>query len=98
MNRAKREVQQMPPEDRPLVSAIERSRPAALERLSERRAYKLPDPAPQVASDARRIAYSISADTFARASAALQTDRPSEIGQRTFGYWMRREVDPDFDD
>ena len=98
MNRAKREVQQMPPQDRPLVSAIERSRPAALDRLTERRAYKLPDPPPQVASDARRIAYSISADTFARASAALETDRPSEVGQRTFGYWMRREVDPDFDD
>jgi hypothetical protein len=98
MNRAKREVQQRPPEDRPLMNAMARSRPAALEHLSERRAYKLPDPAPRVASDARRIAYSISSDAFERASAALETDRPSEIGQRTFRYWMRREVDPEFDD
>lgn len=98
MNRVKREVQQLPPEDRPLVSAIARSRPAGLEGLPERRVYKLPDPTPREASDSRRIAYSVSADTFAKASAALQTDRPSEIGQRTFRYWMRREVDPEFDD
>lgn len=98
MNRVKREVQQLPPEDRPLVSAIARSRPAGLEDLPERRAYRLPEPAPRVVSDARKIAYSVSADTFAKASAALLTDRPSEIGQRTFRYWMRREVDPEFDD
>jgi hypothetical protein len=97
MNRVKREVQQLPPEDRPLVGAIARSRPAALEQLLERRAYKVPDPAPRAVSDARRIAYSVSADAFAKASDALETDRPSEIGQRTFRYWMRREVDPNFD-
>jgi len=98
MNRVKREVQQLPPDNRPLVSAIARSRPSGLEYLSERRAYKLPDPAQRITSDARRIAYSVSADAFARATAALQTERPSEIGQRTFRYWMRREVDPKFED
>jgi Histidine kinase-, DNA gyrase B-, and HSP90-like ATPase len=98
MNRVKREVQQLPPDDRPLVGAIARSRPAALEQLPERRAYTLPDPAPRVASDVRRIAYSVAAEVFEKASAALETDRPSEVGQRTFRYWMRREVDPNFDD
>ena len=98
MNRVKREVQQLPPANRPLVSAIAQSQPAELENLSERRSYRLPAPAPQVASDARRIAYSVSEDAFTKASASLQTDRPSEIGQRTFRYWMRREVDPEFAD
>jgi hypothetical protein len=98
MNRVKREVQQRPPDDRPLVAAIARSRPASLEQLTERRAYKLPEQGPRVTSDARRIAYSVAADVFEKASAALETDRPSEIGQRTFRYWMRREVDAGFDD
>jgi hypothetical protein len=98
MNRVKREVQQLPPENRPLVSAITSSRSVGLEHLKERRRFKLPDPAPRVSSDVRRIAYSISADAFLKASAALETDRPSEVGQRTFRYWMRREVDPKFDE
>ena len=98
MNRIKREVQQLPPEDRPLVRAITRSHPAALEQLGERRTYTLPEPAPRVASDTRRIAYAVTADAFDTASSALGTDRPSEIGQRTFRYWMRREVDAHFDD
>lgn len=97
MNRIKREVQQRPPDDRPLVSAVKSSRPAALEALPERRSFKLPDPPPKIVADSKKISYSISSETFARASAALGTDRASEIGQRTFAYWMRREVDRDFD-
>lgn len=98
MNRIKREVQQRPPDDRPLVHALEGSRPAGLDDLQERRAYKVPDPPARIASDARKIAYSVSAETFERASSALDTDRASDIGQRTFRYWMRREVDADYDD
>jgi hypothetical protein len=98
MNRIKREVEQRPPDDRPLVHAIKRSRPVGLEQLEERRVYEVPERPPRVATSGRRIAYSVSADAFGRASAAMETDRPSEIGQRTFRYWMRREVDPDFDD
>lgn len=97
MNRIKREVEQRPPEDRPLVRALETSRPAGLEDLPERRVYKIPDPPARIVSNARKIAYSVSADAFERASAALETDRASEIGQRTFRYWMRREVDADYD-
>jgi hypothetical protein len=98
MNRIKREVQQRPPDDRPLVRALESSRPAGLDDLRERRAYKVPDPPARIVSDVRKIAYSVSADAFERASTALDTDRASEIGQRTFRYWMRREVDADYDD
>jgi hypothetical protein len=98
MNRIKREVQQRPPDDRPLVHALRGSRPAVLEALPERRTFKLPDPPPRVSSDARKIAYTVSAEAFNRASAALDTDRASEIGQRTFTYWMRREVDADYGD
>ncbi len=98
MNRIKREVQQRPPDDRPLVRALKGSRLAGLEDLRERRAYKVPDPSVRIASDGRKIAYSVSADAFERASAALGTDRASEIGQRTFRYWMRREVDAEYDD
>ena len=97
MNRIKREVQQRPPDDRPLVRALERSRPAGLQQLPERRDYKVPAASARIASDARRIAYSISADAFERASAALSTERASEVGQRTFTYWMRREGDADYD-
>jgi hypothetical protein len=97
MNRIKREVQQRPPDDRPLVQALKSSRPATLETLPERRAFTVPDPPPRIASDARRIAYTVSADAYVRASETLGTGRASEIGQRTFAYWMRREVDPDYD-
>lgn len=97
MNRVKREVQQRPPDDRPLVSAVKSAKPSVLESLSERRAFKLPDPPPTIVSDAKRISYSVTSEAFARASEALETDRPSEIGQRTFAYWMRREIDKDFD-
>jgi hypothetical protein len=97
MNRIKNEVQQRPPDDRPLVSAVKASRPAVLERLPERRDFKLPDPPPKIVADSKKISYSISSEAFERASAALQTQRSSEIGQRTFAYWMRREVDSDFD-
>lgn len=97
MNRVKREVQQRPPEDRPLVSAVKTARPSTLESLAERRSFETPAAPPKITSDAKRIAYSITSDAFARASAELGTDRPSEIGQRTFAYWMRREVDEDFD-
>ena len=97
MNRFKREVQQRPPEDRPLVSAVKGARPAALEVLSERRSFGMPDPPPRITASAKRISYSITNESFQRASEALDTNRPSEIGQLTFAYWMRREVDPDFD-
>lgn len=97
MNRIKREVEQRPPEDRPIVQALERSRPAGLEDLQERRTYLTPAPPARISSDARKISYSLSADTFEKAAAALRTDRASEIGQRTFKYWMRREVDPEYD-
>ncbi|MEJ7656132.1 MAG: ATP-binding protein [Thermoleophilaceae bacterium] len=98
LNRVKREVQQLPPEQRPLVSAIERSQPAALDVLTARRSFELPNPAPRVRSDAKKISYSVSGGAFARAVAALETERPAEIGQRTFRYYMRREVDRDFDE
>lgn len=97
MNRFKREVQQRPPDDRPLVSAVKGARPAALEDLPERRSLGVPDPPPKITASAKRISYSITNESFQRASEELQTDRPSEIGQLTFAYWMRREVDPDFD-
>lgn len=98
MNRFKREVQQRPPNDRPLVQALKAAKASDLDHLVERRAFRLPEPPARIVSDARRIAYSISSDTYERASAELGTDRASEIGQRTFRYWMRREVDADFDD
>jgi len=98
MNRVKREVQQRPPEDRPLVAAVKNSRPAALERLDERRTFELPPPPPKIVADAKRISYSVSSDAFEKASEAMETDRPSEIGQRSFAYWMRREVDSSYGD
>ncbi len=97
MNRIKREVQQRPPEDRPLVAAINAAKPASLENLAPRRTFVVPDVPPKVTSDYVRVAYSLPADVFARASDALETSRPSEVGQRTFAYWMRREVDKRFD-
>ena len=97
MNRFKREVQQRPPEDRPLVSAVKGARPAELEELPERRSFGIPDPPPRITASAKRISYSITNESFQRASEALETNRPSEIGQLTFAYWMRREVDSDFD-
>jgi Histidine kinase-, DNA gyrase B-, and HSP90-like ATPase len=98
MNRLKREVQQRPPDDRPLVAAVKKSKPAALESLSERRAYVLPATPPKIVSDATRISYSVPSDVYRQASDAMQTDRASELGQRTFAYWMRREVDEEYGD
>jgi Histidine kinase-, DNA gyrase B-, and HSP90-like ATPase len=97
MNRLKREVQQRPPDDRPLVAAVKASQPMMLERLVERRTFALPDPPPRITADARRISYSVSSEAFTRAADAMETSKASEIGQRTFAYWMRREVDENFD-
>ena len=97
MNRMKREVQQRPPDDRPLVAAVKTSKPAMLEGLAERRTFVVPDPPPRIVADAQRISYSVPSEVFARAAQAMETSRASEIGQRTFGYWMRREVDENFD-
>jgi len=98
MNRLKREVQQRPPDDRPLVAAVKKSRSAPLEGLPERRTYVLPAKPPKIVADATRISYSVPSEVFRQASDAMQADRPSEIGQRTFAYWMRREVDEDYGD
>ena len=97
MNRIKREVQQRPRDDRPLVSAVAGSKAVPLAKLPERKAYKVPDPAPRVVSDAKKISYTVSSAAFSQAAEAMETDRASEIGQRTFAYWMRREVDRDYD-
>jgi hypothetical protein len=97
MNRMKREVQQRPPEDRPLFAALKSSKPEALDALSDRRTFELPAPPPKIVADSKKISYSVPTDVFAQASQAMETDRPSEIGQRTFAYWMRREVDESFD-
>lgn len=97
MNRIKREVQRMPPDQRPLVTALEAARPSAVEALEPRRAWAVPDAPPKVVDQTTKISYTVATAVYARAAAALETDKPSEVGQRTFAYWMRREVDPRFD-
>jgi len=98
MNRLKREVQQRPPDDRPLVAAVQKSKPATLEHLAERRTFAIPAAPPKIVADAKRISYSVPSEAFGQASEAMETDRPSEIGQRTFAYWMQREVDSSYGD
>lgn len=98
MNRFKREVQQRPPDDRPLVAAVKKSKPALLDGLPERRAFVLPATPPKIVADATRISYSVPSEVFRQASDAMRTDRPSEVGQRTFAFWMRREVDEHYGD
>lgn len=97
MNRIKREVQRMPPDQRPLVTALTSARPRPVEALEPQRTWVVPDPPPKVVSETTRIAYSVASSVFGQAAAALETESPSEIGQRTFRYWMRREVDRAFD-
>lgn len=97
MNRIKREVQRMPPDQRPLVTALTAARPSVVEELEQHRSWVVPDPPPKVVNETTKISYSVATSVFTRAAAALETDKPSEIGQRTFRYWMRREVDRDFD-
>jgi hypothetical protein len=97
MNRIKREVQRMPPDQRPLVTALEAARPSAVETLEPRRAWVVPDAPPKVVDQTTKISYTVATSVYARAADALQTEKPSEVGQRTFAYWMRREVDPGFD-
>ena len=97
MNRIKREVERMPPDQRPLVTALTAARPRVVQALEPQRTWVVPDPPPKVVNETTKISYSIARAVFAQAAEALETDRPSEIGQRTFRYWMRREVDGDFD-
>lgn len=97
MNRIKREVQRMPPDQRPLVTALGAARPSAVEALESHRTWVVPDPPPRVVDQSTKISYSIATSAYVAAAAALETDKPSEVGQRSFRYWMRREVDQDFD-
>jgi hypothetical protein len=97
MNRIKREVQRMPPDQRPLVTALAAARPSSVEALEPHRTWVVPEPPLKVVDQTTKISYSIATAVFQRAAAELETEKPSEVGQRTFGYWMRREVDRDFD-
>jgi hypothetical protein len=98
MNRIKREVQRMPPDQRPLVTALAAARPLVVEALEPQRTWIVPDPPPKVVNETTKISYSIATSAFAQAAAALETEKPSEIGQRSFRFWMRREVDDTYDD
>lgn len=97
MNRIKREVQRMPPDQRPLVAALAAARPSVVEALEPQRTWVVPDPPAKAVNETTKISYSVAKSVFDQAAVALETDRPSEVGQRTFRYWMRREVDGDFD-
>lgn len=97
MNRIKREVQRMPPDQRPLVTALTAARPSAVEALEPHRTWVVPNPPPRVVERTTKISYSVATSAFEDAASFLETDKPSEVGQRTFRYWMRREVDRHFD-
>lgn len=97
MNRVKREVEQRPSDDRPLVQALEHAEPRRIQELPERAKMILPPPAPKITDDAVKIAYQVPRDVFSQVQDALEAISAPDVGRGTFGYFVRREIDPKYE-
>lgn len=98
MNRVKREVKQRPADDRPLVHALERAEPRRIQELPARDKIIVPPAAPKITADAVKIAYQVPREVFGRVQDALEDARSApDVGRATFAYFVRREIDPDYE-
>jgi hypothetical protein len=93
LNRVKRETEQRPPDDRPLVQALKQAEPVRLAQLAPAPKLSIPPPAPKIASDSRTIRYAVPVGEYEEVAESLGVSTVSEVGRKTFYYFKEREVD-----
>lgn len=94
MNRFKREVEQRPPDDRPLVHALSEAKAVRLTDLEgEISKLGVPPVPPKISADTKAIRYAVPNELFERVAEALDVDSPTEVGRKTFDYFVAREID-----
>jgi hypothetical protein len=93
LNRVKRETEQRPPDDRPLVHALDRAEPVRLAQLAPSPKLSLPPVPPKIASDSKTIRYGVPVTEYEEVAEALGVSTVSEVGRKTFYYFKDREVD-----
>jgi hypothetical protein len=93
LNRVKRETEQRPPEDRPMVQALNQAEPVRLAQISPSPKLSLPPVPPKIASDSKTVRYGVPIGDYEEVAEALDVSTVSEVGRRTFYFFKEREVD-----
>lgn len=94
LNKAKNEGQRIPAEDRVIAPAIASTRSVPLAEVPLSEVMRFPDPPQRRAADTiRRIAYAVPKDDFDSVAEALDTDSASDVGRRTFQFFLDTQVD-----
>jgi hypothetical protein len=93
MNRIKREVEQRPADDRPLVSALHDARAVRLSDLPPSSALDVPPPPKRISADSTTIKYAVPTADFRRVANHLELNDAADVGRATFRYFLRREAD-----
>jgi hypothetical protein len=93
MNRIKREVEQRPANDRPLVRALKNASPVRLSQLPSSKALDVPPTPKRISADTTTIRYAVPSSDFQRVADRLEITDASDVGRATFRYYLRREAD-----
>lgn len=92
MNRLKHEAGASDAVDRPALGAMEAARPAALSAVSESKTFVVPPPPKRPPARDKSIQYRVDVDDFLVVSKELGTDVASEVGRRTFQFFVDNQV------
>jgi hypothetical protein len=95
LNRAKKERQERPADDRPVISAMNAATGARMRDIPQSETFVVPDDPPRrraTPANTKRIVYSVDLDVFAKVAAEIGTDSAPEVGRRTFAYFFQNEV------
>jgi hypothetical protein len=93
MNRIKSEVQDRPPDARPVSTQLDSAHTIPLNALEPSKTIIVPPRPPQQPPSSKRITYAVPPDQFEDAAAVLGVTAASDVGRGTFDYFYEREVD-----
>ncbi len=93
MNRIKREVEQRPVGDRPLVRALKNAQAVRLGDLPSSRGLDVPPTPKRISADTTTIKYAVPTAEFDKVSDRLSLGDAADVGRATFQYYVRREID-----
>jgi len=94
LNKAKNEGQRIPASDRVIAPAIAATHSVPLAEVPLSEVMRFPDPPDRRAADTiKRIAYAVPKDDFDAVAETLETEAASEVGRRTFQFFLDTQVD-----
>ena len=91
INRAKKERQERPAEDRPLAAALSAALETPLADIPPSDAMQVPA-VPRSRPDTQRITYNVDRGEYERAREELGAETAPDVGRATFRYFYEREV------